>query len=138
MQALPVKPHTHNAKVQTTEPVVGRGEVEGLRTQLEDTAARLQESERTVLVSYPLSVFLLSTLVLPPSLPHSSPLQELRGVVTDREGKIKELEVEVLTASQKLAAGAGVHAHQMSEQAAQLDRCKVCNTELLYFRGCLG
>lgn len=60
-------------------------------------------------------------------------LQELRGVVTDRDDKIKELEVEVLTASQKLAAGAGVHAHQMSEQAAQLDRCKV---QLLYCGGC--
>lgn len=46
--------------------------------------------------------------------------------MTERDGKVKELEVEVLTATQKLAAGAGVHAHQMSEQAAQLDRCKVC------------
>ena len=50
MQALSVKPHSHNAKVQTTEPVVGVTEVEGLRTQLTDTAARLQESERAVLV----------------------------------------------------------------------------------------
>ena len=49
--------------------------------------------------------------------------------MTARDGKVKELEVEVLTATQKLAAGAGVHAHQMSEQAAQLDRCKVCFVE---------
>ena len=41
---------------------------------------------------------------------------------------MKELEVELLTASQKLAAGAGVHAQQMAEQAAQLDRCKVGTT----------
>ena len=52
-------------------------------------------------------------------------LQELRGEVGERGGRVKELEVELLTASQRLAAGAGVHAHQMSDQAAQLDRCKV-------------
>ena len=57
------------------------------------------------------------------NVPPSS--QELRGEVGEREGRVKELEVELLTASQKLAAGAGVHAHQLSEQAAQLDRCKV-------------
>lgn len=56
VQALSVKPHTQNAKVQTAEPVVGRGEVEGLQTQLSDTAARLQESQRAVLVSCPSSL----------------------------------------------------------------------------------
>ena len=32
VQALSVKPHSQNAKVQTTEPVVGATEVEGLGT----------------------------------------------------------------------------------------------------------
>ena len=53
----------------------------------------------------------------------------------EREGRVKELEVELLTASQKLAAGAGVHAHQMSEQAAQLDRCKVRGVSLEILHG---
>ena len=48
---MPAKPRTHNAKVQTSEPVVDRAEVEGLQAQLADTAARLQESERAILVS---------------------------------------------------------------------------------------
>ena len=48
---------------------------------------------------------------------------------------MKELEVELLTASQKLAAGAGVHAHQMSEQAAQLDRCKVRGVSVKFLHG---
>ena len=51
LQAVPTKPRTHNAKVQTSEPVVDRADVEGLQAQLADTAARLQESERAILVS---------------------------------------------------------------------------------------
>ena len=42
---------------------------------------------------------------------------------------MRELEVEVLTASEKMAAGAGIHARQMSEQATQLDQCRVCEPQ---------
>ena len=47
---------TQNAKVQTTEPIVSRAESERLETQLADTAARLQESERAVMVCVFLSL----------------------------------------------------------------------------------
>ena len=42
-----------------------------------------------------------------------------------RERRVKELEVELLTASQRLASGASDHAQQMREQATQLDQCRV-------------
>ena len=42
---------THNAKVQTVEPVVGRSEAERLQSQLADTGARLREKEREIVVS---------------------------------------------------------------------------------------
>ena len=42
---------THNAKVQTVEPVVGRSEVERLQTQMADVGARLREKEREIVVS---------------------------------------------------------------------------------------
>ena len=43
----------------------------------------------------------------------------------EKDKRIKELELELLMSSQKLAAGASNHAHQMQDQAEQLDRCKV-------------
>lgn len=43
----------------------------------------------------------------------------------EKDKRIKELELELLMSSQKLAAGASDHAHQMQDQAEQLDRCKV-------------
>ena len=67
----------------------------------------------------------LTPLLLTNSLFPSPPSQELRGEVSDRAGRMKELEVELLTASQRLAAGASDHAQQMTEQATQLDKCKV-------------
>ena len=67
----------------------------------------------------------LTLLLLTNSLFPSPPSQELRGEVSDRAGRVKELEVELLTASQRLAAGASDHAQQMTEQATQLDKCKV-------------
>ena len=42
---------THNAKVQTLEPVVGRSEAERLQSQLADAGARLREKEREIVVS---------------------------------------------------------------------------------------
>ena len=42
---------THNAKVQTQEPVVGRSEAERLQSQLADAGARLREKEREIVVS---------------------------------------------------------------------------------------
>ena len=47
----------------------------------------------------------------------------------ERGRRVRELEVEVLTASEKMAAGAGIHARQMSEQATQLDQCRVCEPQ---------
>ena len=67
----------------------------------------------------------LTPPLLTNSLFPSPPSQELRGEVSDRAGRVKELEVELLTASQRLAAGASDHAQQMTEQAARLDKCKV-------------
>ena len=95
---------------------MGRDEVDGVSAELADVNARLQESERAVLVSSLIQLLLYNS-PLPP--------QELLGEMSQRDGRVKELEVELLTASQKLAAGAGVHAHQMAEQATQLDQCKV-------------
>ena len=51
--------------------------------------------------------------------------QELQVSVKEKDKRIKELEIELLTSSQKLAAGANDHAEQMQDQADQLDKCKV-------------
>ena len=114
-----------NAMVQTTEPVVSRAETDQLRTQLADTTAQLQERERSILVSLPLPL-------LCGHVKYNSLLsQELHGEISERAARVKDLEIELLTASQKLAAGAGVHAQQMSEQADHLDRCKVWSANIV-------
>lgn len=61
---------------------------------------------------------------LPFTHTHTWP-QELQVTVGEKDKRIKELELELLMSSQKLAAGASDHAHQMQDQAEQLDRCKV-------------
>ena len=52
----------------------------------------------------------------------------------EKDKRIKELEIELLTSSQKFAAGANDHAEQMQDQADQLDKCKVqCTLCVLVF-----
>ena len=58
-------PVTQNAKVQTTEPVVSQAESERLQAQLTDTAAKLQDSERAVMVCSP---SLVMSLLMSPYL----------------------------------------------------------------------
>ena len=60
-----------------------------------------------------------------PSLSTALSPQELQVSAREKDKQIKELEIELLTASQKLAAGANDHAEQMQDQADQLDKCKV-------------
>ena len=43
-----------------------------------------------------------------------------------KDRRVKELELELLVSSQKMAAGASDYAAQMHDQAAEMDRCKVC------------
>lgn len=52
----------------------------------------------------------------------------------EKDKRIKELEIELLTSSQKLAAGANDHAEQMQDQADQLDKCKVQSTVCFSFQ----
>lgn len=50
---------------------------------------------------------------------------ELKAAMGDKDRAIKQLEIELLTASQKLATEAGDHAQQMQDQADEMNRCKV-------------
>ncbi len=44
--------------------------------------------------------------------------------MADKDRQIQQLEIELLSSSQKLAAGAGDHAMEMQDQASELDRCR--------------
>ena len=68
-----------------------------------------------------------------PSLFTTPSPQELQVSVKEKDKRIKELEIELLTSSQKLAAGANDHAEQMQDQADQLDKCKVQYTMCFSF-----
>ena len=49
---------------------------------------------------------------------------ELKANMTNKDKQIKHLEMELLSSSQKLAAGADDYAREMQEQASELDRCR--------------
>ena len=52
-------------------------------------------------------------------------LDELTAGLKERDIRIKELEIELLTANQRQLAGDGEHAQEMREMAEKLDQCKV-------------
>ena len=62
---------------------------------------------------------------------------ELKAAVGDKDRAIKQLEIELLTASQKLAAEAGDHAQQMQDQADEINGYKVSSTSLQYLYCCV-
>ena len=49
----------------------------------------------------------------------------LREGLADRERRIKELQLELLSSSQSMAADANSHGQQMREEQEQLNKCKV-------------
>ena len=52
-------------------------------------------------------------------------LDDLTAALKEKDIRVKELEIELLTANQKQLAGDGEHAHEMREMAEKLDQCKV-------------
>ena len=52
-------------------------------------------------------------------------LDDLTANLKEKDIRIKELEIELLTANQRQLAGDGEHAEEMREMAEKLDQCKV-------------
>ena len=58
-------------------------------------------------------------------------LDDLTANLKERDIRIKELEIELLTANQQQLAGDGEHAQEMREMAEKLDQCRVSDDILL-------
>ena len=52
-------------------------------------------------------------------------LDDLTANLKERDIRVKELEIELLTANQRQLAGDGEHAQEMREMADKLDQCRV-------------
>jgi predicted RNase H-like nuclease (RuvC/YqgF family) len=52
-------------------------------------------------------------------------LDDLTANLKERDIRIKELEIELLTANQRQLSGDGEHAQEMREMADKLDQCRV-------------
>lgn len=56
-------------------------------------------------------------------------LDDLTADLKEKDIRIKELEIELLTANQNQLAGDGEHAQEMREMADKLDQCRVSERE---------
>ena len=56
-------------------------------------------------------------------------LDDLTANLKERDIRLKELEIELLTANQRQLAGDGEHAQEMREMADKLDQCRVSDRE---------
>ena len=52
-------------------------------------------------------------------------LDDLTANLKEKDIRIKEMEIELLTANQRQLAGDGEHAQEMRDMAEKLDQCKV-------------
>ena len=58
-------------------------------------------------------------------------LDDLTANLKERDIRVKELEIELLTANQRQLAGDGEHAQEMREMADKLDQCRVSGNSII-------
>ena len=58
-------------------------------------------------------------------------LDDLTANLKERDIRVKELEIELLTANQRQLAGDGEHAQEMREMADKLDQCRVSGSPII-------
>ena len=58
-------------------------------------------------------------------------LDDLTANLKERDIRVKELEIELLTANQRQLAGDGEHAQEMREMADKLDQCRVSGNPII-------